>query len=129
MRLKDKVAIVTGAGSGIGLETSILFAKEGASVVLADVNEKAGKRNFDQLIIKDALEQVLKFSQNAIFVTTDVSNEDSVSALVNAAIIRFGKLNIMFNNAGVMHPDDDNAMNTPEKVWDLTMNINVKGVW
>ena len=60
---------------------------------------------------------------------TDVSKEDSVRALVDAAVKAFGKLNIMFNNAGIMHPDDDNAMTTPEKVWDLTMNINVKGVW
>jgi NAD(P)-dependent dehydrogenase (short-subunit alcohol dehydrogenase family) len=59
----------------------------------------------------------------------DVSKEDSVRGLVSAAVDRFGKLNIMFNNAGIMHPDDDNALTTPEKVWDLTMNINVKGVW
>jgi NAD(P)-dependent dehydrogenase (short-subunit alcohol dehydrogenase family) len=128
MRLKNKVAVVTGAGSGIGLETSILFAKEGAAVVLADVNDKAGKCIF-LFLIKDALEQALKFSQNVIFVQTDVSNEDSVRDLIAAAVDRFGKLNIIFNNAGIMHPDDDNAVNTLEKVWDLTMNINVKGVW
>ena len=72
---------------------------------------------------------MLKISLNAIFVLCDVSKEDSVRGLVAAAIDRFGKLNIMFNNAGIMHPEDDNAINTPEKVWDLTMNINVKGVW
>ena len=80
-------------------------------------------------LIKGALEQVLKFSQNAIFVATDVSKEESVRDLIAAAVDRFGKLNIIFNNAGIMHPDDDNAVTTPEKVWDLTMNINVKGVW
>lgn len=81
------------------------------------------------LLILAALDQVLKITRNAIFLVADVSQEDSVRALVAGAIDRFGKLNIMFNNAGIMHPDDANAMTTPEKVWDLTMNINVKGVW
>ena len=72
---------------------------------------------------------MLKITKNAIFVLADVSKEESVQALVAAAIDKFGKLNIMFNNAGIMHPDDDNAITTSEKVWDLTMNINVKGVW
>lgn len=84
---------------------------------------------FLSFLIKGALEQVLKFSQNAIFVATDVSKEESVRELIAAAVDRFGKLNIIFNNAGIMHQDDDNAVTTPENVWDLTMNINVKGVW
>jgi NAD(P)-dependent dehydrogenase (short-subunit alcohol dehydrogenase family) len=82
---------------------------------------------FFLFLIKDALEQALKFSQNVIF--ADMSKDDSARDLIAAAVYRFGKLNIIFNNAGIMHPDDDNAVNTSEKVWDLTMNINVKGVW
>lgn len=59
----------------------------------------------------------------------DVSKEDQVKAAIDTAERKFGKLNIIFNNAGIMHPGDDNAQVTDEKIWDLTMNINVKGVW
>jgi len=121
-RLEGKVAVITGAGSGIGLETSILFVKEGCKVVCADVNEKAGK---------EVAEKIAKEfgSDKAIFVKADVSKESDVSNLVAVAEKEFGKLNIIFNNAGIMHPKDDDAINTEESVWDLTMDINVKGVW
>jgi NAD(P)-dependent dehydrogenase (short-subunit alcohol dehydrogenase family) len=62
-------------------------------------------------------------------VKVDVSKEDQVKAAIDTAERKFGKLNIIFNNAGIMHPGDDNAQVTDEKIWDLTMNINVKGVW
>jgi NAD(P)-dependent dehydrogenase (short-subunit alcohol dehydrogenase family) len=62
-------------------------------------------------------------------VKVDVSKEDQVKAAIETAERKFGKLNIIFNNAGIMHPGDDNAQVTDEKIWDLTMNINVKGVW
>lgn len=108
--------------SGIGLETSILFAAEGAKVVLADINEKAAI---------DAIEVLKKHVPNAQVSSfkADVSKEAEVKAMVAHAVEKFGKLDIMFNNAGIMHPEDDNALNTEERIWDLTMNINLKGVW
>jgi len=62
-------------------------------------------------------------------VKADVSNEEEVKGLVDVALEKFGRLDVMFNNAGIMHPADDTALNTEERIWDLTMNINVKGVW
>lgn len=68
-------------------------------------------------------------TKNAIFVKTDVSKEQEVKGLIEAGEKAFGKVNVVFNNAGIMDPRDDNAETTPEEVWDRTMNINVKGVW
>jgi len=120
-RLQHKVAIVTGAASGIGLESSLLFASEGANVVLADINLSAAES-----VAKQITE---KYHQGAIAVKCDVSKESEVKELVERAVKEFGRLDVMFNNAGIMHPADDNALNTEEKIWDLTMNINLKGVW
>jgi NAD(P)-dependent dehydrogenase (short-subunit alcohol dehydrogenase family) len=116
MRLKDKVALITGAGSGIGLQTVLLFAKEGASVVAVDLNEQAAQ---------DAANRV----KNAIAVKADVSKAADCERMVAAAEKQFGKLNVMFNNAGIMHGKDDDAMSTPEEIWDLTLDINAKGVF
>ena len=116
MRLKDKVALITGAGSGIGLQTVLLFAKEGASIVAVDVNEQAAQ---------DAAKKV----KNAIAVKADVSKAADCERMVAAAEKKFGKLNVMFNNAGIMHGKDDDAMSTPEEIWDLTLDINAKGVF
>lgn len=126
-RLDGKVALITGAGSGIGLESSILFAKEGAKVVCCDINETSGKATVDRIT------QLLNFSGNGLspasFIKCDVSKEVDIKNAVEFAEKQYGKLNIIFNNAGIMHPNDDNAETTEEKIWDLTMQINVKGVW
>ncbi|HEX6154996.1 MAG TPA: glucose 1-dehydrogenase [Burkholderiales bacterium] len=116
MRLKDKVALITGAGSGIGLQTARLFAKEGASVVCVDVNEQAAK---------DASASI----KNSIALKADVSKAADCERMVAEAEKKFGKLNVMFNNAGIMHGKDDDAMSTPEEIWDLTLDINAKGVF
>jgi NAD(P)-dependent dehydrogenase (short-subunit alcohol dehydrogenase family) len=115
MRLKDKVALITGAGSGIGLQTARLFAKEGASVVCVDVNEKAAHD--------------VASSIKGLAVQADVSKAADCERMVAAAEKQFGKLNVMFNNAGIMHGKDDDAMSTPEEIWDLTLDINAKGVF
>ncbi|KAI8876851.1 oxidoreductase [Backusella circina FSU 941] len=121
-RLSGKVAIVTGAAGGIGFETAMLFAKEGAKVVCADVNETGVKKT----VLK--IEEMVG-KNTAVAIKVDVSKEDQVKAMVDKAVDTYGKLDIMFNNAGIMHPEDDNALTTEDKIWNLTMDINVKGVW
>ena len=120
MRLKDKVALITGGGSGIGYHTSLLFAKEGASVVVVDINDEAGQKT---------VAEITENGGQATYVHADVSSAADSENMVKVAEDIYGKLNIMFNNAGISHADDDNAMNTSEDVWDLTMAINVKGVF
>lgn len=93
MRLNGKVAVITGAGVGIGRETAILFAREGASVVVADMNTATGTETVD--LIKEE-------GGSALFVKVDVSDEAQVKALFDAAISAYGKLNILFNNAGIV---------------------------
>ena len=120
MRLKDKVALITGAGSGIGRETSLLFAAEGARVVAVDVVDAAGN---------ETVAMIKKNGGAAVYVHADVSKAADCENMVRVAEQTYGKLNVLFNNAGIMHSDDDNAMTTTEAVWDLTMNINLKGVF
>jgi NAD(P)-dependent dehydrogenase (short-subunit alcohol dehydrogenase family) len=120
MRLKDKVALITGASSGIGRETALLFAAEGARVVAADVNDTEGEKT---------IADVEAAGGKAIYVHADVSKAVDCENMVKTAEQTFGKLNVLFNNAGIMHSGDDNAMTTEESVWDLTMAINLKGVF
>jgi len=120
MRLQGKVALITGAGNGIGRETALLFAAEGAQVVVADVNRTAG-----EVVVRE----IEAAGGQAVFAQADVSKAADCEAMVQAAESNFGKLNVLFNNAGIMHSDDDNAMSTEESVWDLTMAINLKGVF
>ncbi len=120
MRLQNKVALITGAGSGIGRETALLFAKEGASIVSVDVNDAAGQ---------ETVKMIADAGGKASYVRADVSKASDCENMVAHAEKTFGKLNVLFNNAGISHKDDDDAVNTTEDVWDLTFNINVKGVW
>ena len=116
MRLKDKVALITGAGSGIGRQAAVLFAKEGAAVVAVDVNEGAAR-------------EVIKALSNGIAVAADVSKSADCQRMVAEAEKAFGKLDVLFNNAGIMDSRDDDAVSTDESVWDLTMEVNAKGVF
>ena len=120
MRLQDKVALITGASSGIGRESALLFAQHGAKVVAVDVDEDRGA---------EVVEEIGKDGGEAIFVRADVSKSSDVEAMVQRAEDRFGALHVLFNNAGIMHSDDGDAMATDESVWDLTMNVNLKGVF
>lgn len=120
MRLKDKVALITGAGAGIGRESALLFAQEGASIVVVDLNEDAAR---------ETVELVRGAGGKANFCKADVSKEDDCKQMIAQAEWDFGKLDVLFNNAGIMHSDDDDAVKTQEKIWDLTMNINAKGVF
>ena len=115
-RLNDKVALITGGGSGIGRQSALLFAKEGAKVAVVDLDEKSGRETAS--MIKDA-----------IFVRADVSKARDCQQMVEAAEKAFGKLNVLFNNAGIMLAKDDDAISTEEEVWDVTLDVNAKGVF
>jgi NAD(P)-dependent dehydrogenase (short-subunit alcohol dehydrogenase family) len=120
MRLENKVALITGAGSGIGRETALLFAREGASIVVADVNDAAGE---------SVVAELKSAGGQAVYAHSDVAKSADAEAMIRLAEETFGHLDILFNNAGISHPKDDDAVTTEEDVWDLTMNINLKGVF
>ncbi len=120
MRLEGNVALITGAASGIGRETSLLFAKEGAKIVAADVNDSGGEETVD--LVKSG-------GGAAVFVQADVSKSEDCEGMIRTAESTFGKLDVLFNNAGIMHGSDDDAVSTDEDVWNLTMAINLKGVF
>jgi len=120
MQLENKVALITGAAAGIGRETALLFAEEGAAVVAVDVNDAAGRETADTIQARGG---------RAVYVHADVSRGADCAAMVRTAEEQFGALHVLFNNAGIMHSDDDNAVTTEEAVWDLTMAINLKGVF
>jgi NAD(P)-dependent dehydrogenase (short-subunit alcohol dehydrogenase family) len=116
MRLKGKVALITGAGSGIGRQSALLFAREGASVVAVDVNEQAAR-------------DTAKAIPDSVSVKADVSQARDCERMVAEAEKAFGRLDVIFNNAGIMDSRDDDAVSTDEAVWDLTMDVNAKGVF
>ena len=118
MRLKGKVALISGAARGMGAAEARLFAKEGAHVVLGDVLHQQGQAVADE--INDAGGQ-------ALFVPLDVTSEDSWRNAVNAAVERFGKLNVLVNNAGILVREE--LEEGTDHGWDSTMNVNAKGVF
>ncbi len=119
MRLEGKVALITGGASGMGMVASKLFASEGARVVLTDVNDEAAEATA-RSISDDGGE--------AIHVHADVSKEGDAEAMVAKAVDTFGRLDVLYNNAGVMLPEDGSVHTTDEAIWDLTLGVNVKGV-
>lgn len=120
MRLKDKVALVTGAGNGIGRETALLFAQEGAAVVAVDLDEAAAA---------EVAAGIVERSGKAIAVAADVSSAAACEHMVAAAEGEFGRLDVLFNNAGIMMSADGDAVSTEEETWDKTMAVNAKGVF
>ena len=120
MKLRDKVALITGAGSGIGRASALLFAQEGASVIVVDVNDAAGQ---------ETVRMAEAAGGRATFVHADVSKGTECKQMVTVSERTYGKLNVLFNNAGILHSHDDDAVETDEAVWDLTMAVNLKGVF
>jgi NAD(P)-dependent dehydrogenase (short-subunit alcohol dehydrogenase family) len=120
VRLEGKVALITGAGSGIGRESALLFAAEGAAVVAVDVREEPAA---------ETAAMVEQAGGRAAAVRADVSRDADCRAMVEAAESAFGRLDVLFNNAGIMHSADDDAVATAEEIWDLTMDVNAKGVF
>jgi NAD(P)-dependent dehydrogenase (short-subunit alcohol dehydrogenase family) len=119
-RLDGKVALITGAGSGMGRCAAELFATEGARVVVADYADAAGSATVDAIIAAGG---------EATFVRADVSRASDCDAMVQHAVATFGGLHVLYNNAGVFPGDDGGALDTPESTWDRVMEINLKGVW
>ena len=120
MRLSGKVALITGGGGGIGRSTSLLFAREGAQVVVADVNEAGAKAVADE---------ITRAGGQAEPYRVDVANAGQVEATIAFAERRFGLLNVLFNNAGIFDDGDVSVLDTSEEVWDGVMAVNVKGVF
>ena len=120
MRLKHKVALITGAGSGIGRQSALLFAGEGASIVVVDIDDQGGR---------ETVELVEAQGGRAIYVHADVSRATHCAKMVHVAEETYGGLHVLFNNAGIMHARDDDVIATEEDVWDLTLAVNLKGVY
>ena len=120
MRLQDKVAIITGAGGGMGRVAAQLFANEGAKVVVAEFGEAAGR---------ETVAQVEASGGQATFVRADVSDEASAKAMVDHAIATYGRVDVLYNNAGVMPEADHSVIDTDVATWDQVMAVNVRGVF
>ena len=121
MRLKGRVAIITGAGMGMGREAALLFASEGAKVVVFDLNKKAGN---------ETVKLIEKARGKAIFVQGDVSKEDDVKKAVKKGVKEFGALHILYANAGVLWKHlDKSVIETTEENWDLVQAVNLKGAF
>jgi NAD(P)-dependent dehydrogenase (short-subunit alcohol dehydrogenase family) len=120
MRLAGKSALVTGAASGIGRESALLFATEGAAVTAVD-------RDVDGA--QSVVDEIESAGGQAVAVGADVSSAGGAAAMVERAEDAFGALHVLFNNAGIMLAADGDAESTDEAVWDVTMQVNLKGVW
>ncbi|MEU7879705.1 3-oxoacyl-ACP reductase [Microbispora bryophytorum] len=114
-RLQDRVAVITGAASGIGLATAHRFAQEGAKVVVADLDEEAGAKAAGEV--------------GGLFVKTDVANEDDVARMYRTAFEEFGSVDIAFNNAGISPPDDDSILETGIDAWRRVQEVNLTSVY
>ncbi|MDO2385488.1 3-oxoacyl-ACP reductase [Mycobacterium avium subsp. hominissuis] len=114
-RLAGRVAVITGAGGGIGLAAARRMHAEGATIVVADIDADAGAAAADEL--------------SGLFVPTDVADEDAVNALFDTAARRYGRIDIAFNNAGISPPDDDVIENTEPPAWQRVQDVNLKSVY
>lgn len=117
-RLAGKVALITGAGGGMGRVAAERFAAEGAKVAVVDLEARP-----------EVVEAITAAGGEAIAVAADVRDFAQVEAAVARTVEAFGGLHVLYNNAGVSLGDDDDAVSTPESTWELTMDVNVKGLW
>src|SRR5579875_3326836 len=120
MRLSNKVAIITGSASGMGKAAAELFAREGASVVVTDISAEMGEAT-----VRDIREAGGK----AIFVRANVAVEDEVKQMVNTAIDVFGRVDVLYNNAGIMPEDDGSVTDLSEATWDHILDVNLKSTF
>jgi NAD(P)-dependent dehydrogenase (short-subunit alcohol dehydrogenase family) len=119
-RLAGKVALITGAGSGMGRAAAELFASEGARLVVSDVADDAGK---------DVVATIRAAGGDATFVHADVSQWSDCQTMVQAAVDTFGGLQVLYNNAGIFPADDGGVLDTPDATWRRVMEVNLQGVW
>jgi NAD(P)-dependent dehydrogenase (short-subunit alcohol dehydrogenase family) len=115
-RLEGKVVVITGAGSGIGRAAALLFSEEGAHVCVADVSEEAGEETSSQC-------------RDAFFRKVDVTSSDSVAELYAATAERYGGIDVLYNNAGIMPAGDESVLDTAEDVWEQVLDVNARGVF
>jgi NAD(P)-dependent dehydrogenase (short-subunit alcohol dehydrogenase family) len=120
MRLSNKVAIITGSGSGMGQAAAELFAREGASVVVTDISAEMGEAT---------VRSIRNAGGRAIFVKANVADEDEVKHMVNTAIDAFGRVDVLYNNAGIMPSDDGSVTDLTEATWDRILDVNLKSAF
>ncbi|UMZ72582.1 3-oxoacyl-ACP reductase FabG [Natranaerofaba carboxydovora] len=118
MKLKDKVAIITGGGSGIGKETALLFAKEGAKIVIADYEEEASRQTLNEIVDNGS---------SAIFVKTDVKEIEEVEKMIEKTLEEYGEVDILVNNAGITR--DGLLKDISNEQWNKVLEINLTGVF
>lgn len=118
-RLRDKVCLVTGAGSGQGREVAQAFAREGAQVIVAEIDDAAGE---------GTVELIADHGGVGVFVKTDVGDADAWERVRDAAFERFGRVDVLYNNAAILHPQDHSVIDTPPDVWEAVLRVNVMGI-
>lgn len=123
MRLEGKVVIITGAGSGIGRETAVLFAKEGAKVAVTDIDENAAKGTVEEII--KVLAEYPDCTGDAFFTKLDISNREDARQVAQGTIDRYGKIDVLINNAGIIQ--DSLLVKMTEDQWDRVIDIDLKG--
>jgi len=118
MRLRNKVAVITGAGSGIGRTTALLFSEEGAKVAIVEIDKEKGQ---------DTVDMITRKGQEALLVSTNIADPSQVKSMVTKVIEAYGKMNILVNNAGLYLQGD--VINTNEEEWDKIMAVNLRAAF
>ncbi len=118
MRLENKIAVITGGGDGIGQAAAVLFAKEGASVAIADLDPTRGLQTVDMIKHQNG---------KSMFVEVDISKEDSIKNMVKKVIDAYGRIDILVNSAGILA--EGTVLNTTVEVWDKIMAVNLRGTF